>query len=102
MEVTYMKKTILIKSKKDIAQRVAEETGLSVKAATEAVNLVFQEITDTLADGGEISINGFGKFEVVERAARSGFNPATQEKIEIPASKSLKFKASKSLKDIVK
>lgn len=45
---------------------------------------------------------GFGKFEVTERSARTGINPATKEKIEIPASKSVKFKPSKALKDQVK
>lgn len=97
-----MSKTILIKTKKDIADRIADEMDLSKKVAAEAVTLVFEEIADTLKDGGEISINGFGKFEVSERAARQGINPATGEKIEIAASKSPKFKASKALKDLLK
>ena len=97
-----MAKAILVKSKKDIVERVAENTGLTKKAAEAAVNEVFAEITDTLKDGGEISINGFGKFEISERPARQGINPATGEKIEIAASKSPKFKASKTLKDSVK
>jgi DNA-binding protein HU-beta len=95
-------KTILVKTKKDIADRIAEELGLTKKTAAEAVTLVFQEIADTLADGGEISVNNFGKFEVSERSARQGVNPATGEKIEIAASRSPKFKASKALKDLVK
>ena len=97
-----MTKTILVKTKKDIADRIANEMGLSKKAAAEAVTLVFEEIADTLKDGGEISINGFGKFEISERPVRQGINPAAGEKIEIAASKSPKFKASKTLKDSVK
>ena len=97
-----MGKAILVKSKKDIVERVADTTGLTKKAAEAAVNEVFAEITETLADGGEISISGFGKFEVKTRAARKGINPATKEEIDIPASKAPAFKAAKTLKDAVK
>jgi DNA-binding protein HU-beta len=72
------------------------------KAAETVVTEVFDEIIDTLKDGGEISISGFGKFEVKERAAREGINPATKEKIQIAASKAVGFKASKTLKEAVK
>ncbi len=96
-----MEKTILIKSKKDLVTRVSNETGLSKTAATVAVNAVFQEILETLSDEGEISVAGFGKFEVVTRAARTGINPLTKEKIEIPEQKTVRFKASKVLKDSV-
>lgn len=97
-----MSKAILVKSKKDIVDRIADNCGLTKKAAETVVEEVFAEITDTLADGGEISISGFGKFEVKERAAREGINPATMEKIHIAASKAPAFKAAKALKDAVK
>lgn len=97
-----MAKTILVKSKKDIIDRVAEETGLTKKAASDAVSVVFAEITDTLIAGGELSINGFGKFEAVEKPAHQARNPRSGEMIDVPASKSVKFKASKTLKDAVK
>ena len=44
---------------------------------------------------------GFGSFEVKERAARTGKNPATGEQIEIPASKSPTFKPGKAFKDAI-
>ncbi len=97
-----MAKSIIVATKKDIVDRVAEATDLSKKEASDAVNAAIAAITDTLKDGGEVSISGFGKFEVAERAARQGVNPATGEKIEIAASKAPKFKAAKALKDIVK
>ncbi len=97
-----MGKTILVKSKKDIVKRVAEETGLSKKVAEAAVNEVFAEITETLVDGGELSVAGFGKFEVRTRPARTGINPLTKEKIEIAESRSPAFKASATLKNAVK
>ena len=97
-----MAKAILVKSKKDIVDRVADKTGMTKKDAEKAVTEVFAEITETLAEGGEISVVGFGKFEVKTRAARTGINPATMEKIEIAESKSPAFKPAKSLKDAVK
>ncbi len=97
-----MNRTILYKSRKDIISRVAEKTGMTKKLAEEAVNEVFAEITETLEDGGEMSISGFGKFEVKTRAARTGINPATKQKIEIPASKAVAFRPAKALKDAVK
>ena len=60
------------------------------------------QVADTLKDNGTVDVFGFGKFSISERAARTGINPATKEKIEIAASKSVKFKASKALKDAVK
>ena len=62
---------------------------------------MFDQITTAIKKGEEVSINGFGKFVVVEKAAREGLNPATGEKIKIKASKAPKFKASKTLKDLV-
>ena len=54
-----------------------------------------------LEKGDSVQLIGFGTFEVGERAARTGRNPATGAEIQIPASKSPKFKAGKALKDRV-
>jgi len=89
-------------TKKTIAENLADEFGWTKKDALVAVNYVFENITNSIKDGDEVSINGFGKFTVVEKKAREGLNPATGEKIKIPASKAPKFKASKTLKDLVK
>ena len=89
-------------TKKTLADDLAEELGLTKKAAADAVNFVFDEISNTLKKEGEVSINGFGKFSVGKRKAREGKNPSTGEKIHIPATKVPKFKASKTLKDLVK
>lgn len=89
-------------NKKDLADNMASEYGISKKDATAYVQFVFDEIADTLKNDGTVDIFGFGKFCLSERSARTGINPLTKEKIEIAASKSVKFKASKSLKDAVK
>ena len=88
-----------VKTKKDLADKVAEVLGISKKDAAKAVDAVFDEISDTLASNGEVSISGFGKFTVSERPARTGINPFNKEPMEIAASKTPKFKASKKLKD---
>ena len=49
--------------------------------------------------GSSVALVGFGNFNVRERAARMGRNPATGETIQIAASKGVGFKAGKSLKD---
>lgn len=89
-------------NKKSLAEAVAVQTGMTKKAATETVELVFDMMIETLKNGGKVDISGFGKFEVKERAERVGINPATKEKITVPASKVPGFKASKALKDAVK
>ncbi len=97
-----MKKTILVKTKKDLVDRVVNETNIARKDAISAVNAVFDEISQTLVDGGEINIVGFGKFEVVEKEERVAYNPAKGEKVTVPATRTPKFRSGKTLKDAVK
>ncbi len=88
-------------NKNELVSAVAEKTGLSKNDAARAVDSVFESITDTLIQGDEIRLVGFGTFSVSERAASQGRNPRTGEAIQIPASKQPKFKAGKGLKDAV-
>ena len=82
-----------------LAERVAEQGGLSKEAARKLVETVFAAITETAAAGDEVSINGFGKFKVKASAARDGRNPATGEPMTIKASKKLGFTPAKAVKD---
>lgn len=91
-----------ILNKKSLASDIADKHDLTKKEALAIVDSVFEEIKNCLANEGKVDISGFGKFEVVERKERQGINPSTKEKITIPASKTLKFKASKVLKDTIK
>ena len=59
-------------------------------------------ITAALKEGDKIALVGFGTFSVEERAARTGINPATREKIEIAAKKVAKFKAGAELSEAIK
>lgn len=89
-------------NKTELITAMAEKAEISKKDAEKALTAFINVVADTLVDGDKITIIGFGTFEVVERAARTGRNPQTGETIEIAASKSPKFKASKALKGAVK
>ncbi len=86
-------------TKNDLADGIAQRTGLAGTQARQALETALELISDELASGGEVSIAGFGKFSVSNRAARQGRNPATGATIQIAASKSAKFSAAKGLKD---
>jgi DNA-binding protein HU-beta len=86
-------------NKTELAQQVASRGDVDGNAAKNAVDAVFEAIADELSGGGEVSISGFGKFSVSDRAARQGVNPATGEKIQIAASKAAKFSAASGLKN---
>ena len=88
-------------NKAELIEKVAETADLSKSKATDAVDAVLGSITDTLRSGDKVVLVGFGSFEVGSRSARTGRNPRTGETINIPASKSPKFKAGKALKDAV-
>ena len=79
-------------TKKDIISNIAEDSHLTKKDITEVVGL---------SEGKTVDLAGFGKFEITERKAREGINPLTKEKIQIEASKSVKFKIAKALKEAV-
>ncbi|MDN4074571.1 MULTISPECIES: HU family DNA-binding protein [Fictibacillus] len=89
-------------NKTDLVNAVSEQTQLSKKDATKAVDAVFEAIAETLKEGNKVQLIGFGNFEVRERAARKGRNPQTGQEIEIAASKVPAFKPGKALKDALK
>lgn len=89
-------------NKTELITGMAEKAEISKKDAEKALNAFTNIVADTLVDGDKVSITGFGTFEVVERAARTGRNPQTGESIQIQASKSPKFKSGKALKNAIK
>ena len=88
-------------TKTDLIAQVAEKTSLTKKDSAAAIDAVFAAITAALAQGDGLSLTGFGSFAVAERAAKEGRNPKTGEKMAIAASKTVKFKPGKSLKDSI-
>ena len=89
-------------NKTELIAKVAEKASIERKESERAVAAVFEAITEALKQNDKVQIMGFGSFEVKERAAHQGRNPATGETIEIAASKAPVFKAGKSLRDAIK
>ena len=90
----------LIKSK--LIQNITEANPhLFVRDVERIVNTIFNEITQSLAEGKRVELRGFGAFSVQHRRERTGRNPRTGEAIQIKASKQPKFKAGSPLKDAV-
>ena len=89
-------------NRQDLVAKIAAEAGITKKAANQALNSVIDGITVALEKGDKVSLVGFGTFKVNKRNARSGVNPQTKAKIQIPARKVPVFKAGKKLKDAVK
>lgn len=88
-------------NKSDFIVKVAEKAEIDKKEAEKVVSAVFDTIVETVANGDDIRIVGFGTFESRERKERTGVNPRTKEQITIPASKIPAFKAGKAFKDAV-
>ena len=88
-------------NKTELIAAVAEKAELSKKDAEKAVKAFTDVVSEELVNGVKIQLVGFGTFEVSERAAREGRNPKSGEVMNIPASKTPKFKAGKALKDMV-
>ncbi|BAZ93977.1 DNA-binding protein HU-beta [Thiohalobacter sp. COW1] len=88
-------------NKAELIDAVADAANLSKADATRAVDAVLDSVTGALKKGEQVSLVGFGTFEVRERAARQGRNPQTGATIQIAASKAPAFKAGKALKDAV-
>ncbi len=88
-------------TKTELINEVANKTGLTKKDSEKAVAAVIESVTDALVAGDKVQLVGFGTFEVRDRAAREGKNPATGESISIPATKVPAFKAGKALKEAV-
>src|SRR3954447_16966167 len=93
---------VLYMNKTELVNAVVTQTELTKKDAANAVDALFETISNTLAKEEKIQLIGFGTFEVRERAARTGRNPQTGEEIQISASKVPAFKPGKELKEAVK
>ncbi|HSM51884.1 MAG TPA: HU family DNA-binding protein [Thermoanaerobaculia bacterium] len=88
--------------KADIVDYVSEQVdGLTKKQAGEAFEAVLAAMVAHLKKGERVQLPGFGSFAVSARKARKGRNPATGATITIKASKSVRFKVGKELKEAV-
>ena len=88
-------------NKTELVAAMAEQAQISKKDAEAALKAFTDVVANELKANGKVQLVGFGTFEVSERAAREGRNPQTGETMTIAASKAPKFKAGKSLKDLI-
>ena len=85
--------------KAEMVERVAELTGYPKTQVAMTYDLLFELMSEALAEDDKVTVPNFGTFQVTQRPARAGRNPATGEAITIAASKSVRFKVSKNLKE---
>ena len=89
-------------TKPELVAKIAEESEITKSRAEKAVDGFVSAVSGALAPGDKITLVGFGTCSVGARSQRKGRNPRTGEKIKIPASKVVKFKAGKTLSEKVK
>ena len=88
-------------TKADLIEEVLRVTELPRKESETIVETIFESIIEALQKGDKIEIRGFGSFRTRERRGRTGRNPKTGAKVEVPPKKIPFFKPSKELKDFV-
>jgi len=90
-------------NKAELANILTAKCGVTRKQAEESIDCIVDTIIDTIKTGGEVTLTGFGTFSARVRKGREGVNPQKPaEKITIPPTKVVKFKAGKTLKDALK
>lgn len=86
-------------TKSDIISEIANKSNLTKADAEKALNSFVEITKDTLKKEGKLALAGFGSFIVSERKERQGRNPQTGETMTIKASKTVRFRAGKALKE---
>ncbi len=89
-------------TRKDLAAKIAEGTGMKQTEVKTIIDRVLGEISESLVRGEIVELRDFGVFKVKQRKARLGRNPKTGEGVQVPARKVVHFKVGKELKNMVK
>jgi DNA-binding protein HU-beta len=92
---------LVVMSKSGMIERVAHQSGKSVKETSVIVNATLDAICEALKRGDSVGLTGFGSFGVRTRAAHKGVNPQTRARIQVPAKQHVHFSAGKGLSDAV-
>ena len=85
-------------TKEDMAAGLFNALGLNKREARELVDLFFQELEASLADGEQIRLGGFGNFYLRDKNERPGRNPMTGEEIPITARRVVTFRPGQKLR----
>ena len=84
-------------TKANLAEKLYDEIGLNKRESKEFVEAFFSELNNTLENGGDVKLSGFGNFSLRDKTARVGRNPKTGEKKMISARRVVTFKAGQKL-----
>lgn len=89
-------------NKSELVDRIAANKDIASRAAAQSVlEDVLTAITSALKSGESVTITGFGTFDVADRPERDARNPRTGQTVRVAASKAVKFRPGKALKDAV-
>ncbi len=89
-------------NKSELVKAISEKSGSTIRNTEKFLDSFVETITESMKKGDDVTLVGFGTFSVAERAERIGRNFKTGKNVTIPASKTVKFKTGKTLKDAVK
>ena len=85
-------------TKAELIDAVAKSAAVSKVDAERTLAAFFDHVTKSTKKGDKVAWPGFGSFSTTKRAARTGRNPQTGEKVKIAASTAMKFTSSATLK----
>jgi integration host factor subunit alpha len=86
-------------TKAHLAELLFEQIGLNKRESKDMIDAFFDLVSDSLVEGNDVKISGFGNFQIRTKAPRPGRNPRTGEAIPIQARRVVTFHASHKLKD---
>lgn len=89
-------------NKSELINSLSEETTFSKKDITRVLDGFTRIIERTLKKGEKVSLTGFGSWWISTRPPRKGINPATKQRIDLPAVNVPRFKAGKNLREVVR
>ena len=88
-------------NRQELVAQVAEKTGLLRAKAAAAVLAMIGCTSSALKEGKEVRLTGFGAFQVSERKVGNGHDPRSGAEIDVPQSKSVRFRVGKVLRELV-
>ncbi|MBT3455495.1 HU family DNA-binding protein [bacterium] len=89
-------------NKSELINSLSEETTFNKKDITRVIDRFVNIVQRELKKGKKVALSGFGTFSLSRRPERNGINPATKERISLPAVNVPKFKAGKNLRESVR
>ena len=88
-------------TKAQLAELLFEQIGLNKRESKDMIDAFFDLVINSLVDGVDVKITGFGNFQIRTKAPRPGHNPRTGEPIPIEARRVVTFHASQKLKELI-